>query len=82
MFDPEDVRETTELSEVQRKADKALVKLDLWLESRVPTQDYEEASTLCQLMKEHALTEASSAGERAEIMEHWPWDDMDEGKYR
>jgi hypothetical protein len=70
--DAENVRETTELNEVQRKADKAVVKLDLWLESRVPTQDYEEALTLCQQMKEQALTEATSAGERAEIMGHWP----------
>jgi hypothetical protein len=84
VFDAEDVCETTELNEVQRKADKALVKLYLWLKGRVSTQDYEEALALCdwQQMKEQASTEATSAGERAEIMGHWPWDDMDEGKYK
>lgn len=32
-------------------------------------------------MKEEALTEATAEEERAEIMVHWPQDDMDEGKY-
>ena len=55
-----------------------------WLlgpEGWVPTQHYEEAVALCKQMKEEALTEARSEGEHAEIMTHWPWDDMDEGKY-
>jgi len=47
----------------------------------VPTQHYEEAVALCNQTKEEALTEATSEEERAEIMAHWPWDDMDEGKY-
>ncbi|KAJ7221939.1 kinase-like domain-containing protein [Mycena rebaudengoi] len=85
VFDAEDVRATTELNEVQRKADKAFAVwqdiLDLGPEGWVPTQDYKEAVALCKRMKEEALTEATSEEERAEIMAHWPWDDMDEGKY-
>ncbi|KIY45791.1 hypothetical protein FISHEDRAFT_66846 [Fistulina hepatica ATCC 64428] len=85
VFDAEDARETTELNEVQRKADKAFEvwqdMLGLGPEGWVPTQDYKEAVALCKQMKEEALTEATSEAERAEIMVHWPWDDMDEGKY-
>jgi len=76
VFDAEDARETTELNEVQRKADKAFEvwqnMLGLGPEGWVPTQDYEEAVALCKQMKEEAL---------AEILAHWPWDAMDEGKY-
>jgi hypothetical protein len=85
VFDAEDVRETTKLNEEQRKADKAFEvwqnMLGLGPEGWVPTQHYEEAVALCRQMKEEALTEATSEEERAEIMAHWPWDDMDEGKY-
>ena len=85
VFDAEDVRETTKLNEVQRKADKAFEvwqnMLGLGPEGWVPTQHYEEAVALCKQTKEEALTEATSEEERAEIMAHWPWDDMDEGKY-
>ncbi|KAH9984925.1 hypothetical protein BJV77DRAFT_1062084 [Russula vinacea] len=85
VFDAEDVRETTELNEVQRKADKAFEvwqnMLGLGPEGWVPTQDYKETVALCKQMKEEALTEATSEEERAEIMVHWPWDDMYEGKY-
>ena len=85
VFDAEDVRETTELNEVQRRADEALEAwqnmLGLGPEGWVPTQHYEEAVALSKQMKEEALVEARSAEERAEIMGHWPWDDMDEGKY-
>jgi len=86
VFDAEDARETTELNEVQRKADKAFEvwqnMLGLGPEGWVPTQDYKAAVALCKQMKEAALTEATSEEERAEIMVHWPWDDMDEGKYQ
>ena len=85
VFDAEDARETMELNEVQKKADKAVevwrVMLGLGPEGWVPTQDYEEAIALCKQMKEESLTEATTEEERAEIMVHRPWDDMDEGKY-
>ena len=84
VFDAEDERQTMELNEVQRKADKTFEIwqniLGLGPEGWVPTQDYEEAVALCKQMKEEALMEATSEEERAE-MAHWPWDDMDEGKY-
>ena len=47
----------------------------------MPTQEDEEAMALCKQMKEGVLTEATTEEERAEITVHWPWDDMDEGKY-
>ena len=55
--------------------------LGLGPEGWVPTQDYKEAMARCKRMKEEALTGATSEEDRAEIMEHWPWDNMDEGKY-
>ncbi|KAF9802125.1 hypothetical protein IEO21_09973 [Rhodonia placenta] len=49
----------------------------LGLDGWVPAQ---EAVALCTQAKEKALAEATSEEERAEIMAHWPWDDMGEGK--
>ena len=85
VFDAEDVRETMKLNEKQRKADNAFEvwqnMLGLGPEGWVPSQHYEEAVALCKHTKEEALTGAASEEDRAEIMAHWPWDDMDEGKY-
>lgn len=85
VFNAEDARETLELNEVQGKADKAFGMwqnmLGLGPEGWVPTQDYKAAVALCKQVKEAALAEATSEEERAEIMGHWPWDDMDEEKY-
>jgi hypothetical protein len=86
VFDAEDTRETAELNEAQGKADKAF---EVWQdmlglvgpEGWVPTQDYEATVALCKQIKEAVLTEVTSEEDRAEIMAHWPWDDMDEGKY-
>jgi len=50
-------------------------------EGWVPIQDYKAAVILCKQMKVIALIEATSEEEQVEIMVHWPWDDMDEGKY-
>jgi hypothetical protein len=50
-------------------------------EGWVPASDYESAVALCKEAKEEGLMEALSEEERAEILGHWPWDDMDEGKY-
>jgi Phosphotransferase enzyme family len=85
MFDAEDVRETMKLDELQRGADEALEVcqnvIGLMPEGWVPTQHYEEAMANSKQMKADALAAATSAEERAEILEHWPWDDMDEEKY-
>ncbi|KAF9819586.1 hypothetical protein IEO21_02050 [Rhodonia placenta] len=85
IFDADDVRETRKLNELQEKTDRAF---EVWQnifglgpDGWVPTQHYEEAVALCKQAKEEAVTEATSQEERAEIMAHWPWDDMDEGKY-
>ena len=53
--------------------------LGLGPEGWVPTQHY-EAVALCKHAKE-GLIGVTSEEERAEIMAHWPWDNMDEGKY-
>ncbi|KAF9804662.1 hypothetical protein IEO21_09299 [Rhodonia placenta] len=84
VFDAEDKRGTRKLNELQEKSDGAFevwqnifgLQPDGW----VPAQDYEEAVALCTQAKEEALAEATSEEERAEIMAHWPWDDMGEGK--
>ncbi|KAI5120426.1 hypothetical protein M0805_006925 [Coniferiporia weirii] len=85
VFDAEDVRETMKLNEKQEEADKSFEiwqdKLGLGPEGWVPAQYYEEAMALCKRTKEAALMAAESEEERAEIMTHWLWDDMDEEKY-
>lgn len=85
MFDVEDVRETMKLDEVQRGTDEALEAcrnvIGLGSEGWVPTQHYEGAMELSKQMKVDALAATTSAEEHAEILGHWPWDDMDEEKY-
>lgn len=49
-------------------------------EGWVLTEDYEDAVAFFEKKKEEALAGTKSAEERAEIMGHWPWDDMDEEK--
>ncbi|EEB90664.1 hypothetical protein MPER_11098, partial [Moniliophthora perniciosa FA553] len=84
-FDAEDVRETRKLNEVQEEADRLFEMVrnmvGLGEDSWVSAGDYEDAVAFFKKMKEKALAEASSAEERTEIMDHWPWDDMDEEKY-
>ncbi|EIW76253.1 hypothetical protein CONPUDRAFT_139669 [Coniophora puteana RWD-64-598 SS2] len=84
-LDAEDVRETRKLNEVQARADRIF---EIWQnmvglgeEGWVPTEDYEDAVTFFKERKEEGLARAKSAEERAEIIGHWPWDDMDEEKY-
>jgi hypothetical protein len=85
VFDTEDVRETMKLNDVQREADRVFelcqILLGVGPEGWAPTQRYEEAVALCKQLKEDGLTEATSREERVETMDHWPWDDMDKGKY-
>ncbi|KAG6328179.1 hypothetical protein ID866_10910 [Astraeus odoratus] len=85
-FDADDVRETMELEKVQAYADKGFNvlqgMLELGPEGWVPTTDrYEKAVALSKQMKEEGLADAISESEKVEIMEHWPWDDMDEEAY-
>ena len=85
VFDAEDVRETMELDEVQRRADETLEAcrniIRFWPEGWVPTECYEETMARSKKAKEDTLAEARSDEERAEIATHWPFDDMDEEKY-
>lgn len=59
VFDAEDVRETTKLDEVQRKADRVFElcqnMLGVGPEGWVPSQDYSEAVARCKQMKEEGL---------------------------
>ena len=86
-FDPEDLRKTKELDDsTERAMDRDFRGMSQNMigcgqEGWVPAERYEEAMALCKQMKEAALTEATSEEERAQIVEHWPWDDMDEKKY-
>lgn len=84
-FDTEDVRETRKLNEEQAETDRLFEILQnmvgLGEEGWVPTEDYEDAVAFFKGRKEAALAGANSAEERAEIMGHWPWDNMDEEKY-
>jgi hypothetical protein len=50
--------------------------LDGW----VPAEIYEQAVEFCKLVKELALQQDLTQ-ERAHVIAHWPWDDMDEEKY-
>ena len=84
-FDAQDVRETMKLDGVQREADKVAEALHDVIgfgpEGWVPTKYYEEAMARCKQLKERALAATETAEERAEIVTHWPFDDMDEEKY-
>lgn len=50
-------------------------------EGWVPVEQYEETMARSKELKEGALAQAMPEEERAEIMEHWPLDDMDEEEY-
>ncbi|KAK0492528.1 hypothetical protein EDD18DRAFT_1410353 [Armillaria luteobubalina] len=80
VFDAEDVRETMKLDEVLREADATLEACQNIIghgpEGWVSTQHYEEAMARGKQMKA-----ATSAEEQAEIVGHWPWDDMNEDDY-
>ncbi|PPQ65328.1 hypothetical protein CVT26_000043 [Gymnopilus dilepis] len=85
VFDSDDVRETMDVNEVQAQMDSTF---ELWQdmvgagpEGWVHTEHYEAAVARCKQVKEDVLAKCTSDEERAEILEHWPWDDMDEGDY-
>lgn len=50
-------------------------------EGWVPVERYEEAMARCRALKADSLIETSSEDERAEVLAHWPFDDMDEQDY-
>ena len=85
VFDSEDARETNRLDTEQREAMENLEMVqrivgcgeDGW----VPDENYEEAMKISKYIKEYSLAAADSEKERAEIAEHWIFDDMDEKDY-
>jgi hypothetical protein len=85
VFDAEDVRETMKLDEVPRGADETLEACQNMIsfgpEGWVPTEYYEESMTHSKQLKEDALAVDMSAEKWAEIIAHWPLDDMDEENY-
>ena len=86
VFDAEDVRQTMELNKEQEEAETAMEEcrgiIGHGPQGWVPTEHYEEAMARSKQIKADTLAEATSEEERANMMEHWPWDDMDEEKYR
>jgi hypothetical protein len=85
VFDAEDVRETMKLDKVLTEMGEAIEMCRKYLgfgeDGWVPAGHYEEAMALCKKMKETALAQELSEKERAEVVEHWPFDDMDEEQY-
>ena len=84
-FDPEDVRETMELNAEQIKADECLEAcrevIQFGPEGWVPAERYEEALACIKKLKEDGLASVESEEERAQVLAHWPFDDMDEEDY-
>ena len=85
VFDTKDVRETVKLNAEQREADESLEACQNLVgfgpEGWVPAKHYEEAMARSKQLKEGALAMAKSEEEWAQIMTHWPLDDMDEKEY-
>ena len=85
VFDDKGVCETMELDAKQSGADKILEAcqniVGCGVAGWVPAENYEEAMGRSKKLKEEALEAAESESERAEIMAHWIFDDMDETKY-
>ncbi|KAK7685388.1 hypothetical protein QCA50_011251 [Cerrena zonata] len=84
-FDAEEIRETRKLNKVQEEADMLFETIrnmiGLGEEGWVSTENYEDVVAFFKARKEEGLADAESEEERVEIMNNWPWDDMDEEKY-
>ncbi|KDR81233.1 hypothetical protein GALMADRAFT_60691 [Galerina marginata CBS 339.88] len=85
MFDPDDVRKTMELDAELAEADRDLGAfrniIGVGPEGWMPMEQYEEVMARCEEMKEHGLAALEDEAERALVVAHWPFDDMDEGDY-
>ena len=84
-FDPEDAHKTMKLDAEQREADEYLEAFQNMIgfgaEGWVPAERYEEAMALSKEMKVAGLAAAESEEERAQVLAHWPLDDIDEEEY-
>ncbi|KAH6888910.1 kinase-like domain-containing protein [Coprinopsis sp. MPI-PUGE-AT-0042] len=85
-FDDEELRET---KIVREEIEKASLGFE-WFQNMagvvgengwVLSEDYDLAKAFLMDAKEGAMKGALSEAERQEIMEEWPWDDMDEEGY-
>ena len=85
VFETDDVRETKRLDAEQRRAMRNLEFCQMMVgcaeEGWVPVEDYWAATSRNKYVKEKTLALADSEEERAEITEHWVFDDMDEEEY-
>lgn len=86
VFDANDVRTTKELDESQKEADANLIAcrnlMCIAEDGRIPSENYGEALSQSKHIKGAAMATVTSEEERAEILEHWPFDDMDEEPYK
>ncbi|KAL1664444.1 kinase-like domain-containing protein [Schizophyllum commune] len=85
-FDEEDLRKTEVLEKELGEACQGFELFQSFAgigeEGWVPSDDqYEFATDLIKRFKEDALAGCQSEEERNEVMNHWPWDDMDEEEY-
>jgi len=70
-----------ELSQAERVFEGWQAMTDIGQDGWVQPGDYRYAVAFLKKRKKEALAGAESAEEREEIMNHWPWDDIDEEKY-
>lgn len=84
-FDAQDLREMAVLNEELSQANRGFEFIQsscgVGEEGWVASEDYEFAMAFLKDMKERAVRGAESVKEREEIVDHWPWEDMDEEKY-
>ncbi|KAF7290352.1 APH domain-containing protein [Mycena chlorophos] len=84
-FDTKDLDEMAELdkemSETTRGFELLQAMRGIGEEGWVPVKDYEDTVAFLKQFKEESLAGAESVEEREEIMDQWPWNDMDEEMY-
>lgn len=86
VFDSDDIRKTKELGVELKQADKLRDEMrdaiGVGPADWVPTALYESAVTINQTFREEVLAGTETSEERAEIENHWPFDDRGEDGYR
>nr|GAT46297.1 predicted protein [Mycena chlorophos] len=84
-FGTKDLNEMAELdkemSETTRGFELLQAMRGIGEEGWVPVEDYEDTVAFLKQFKEESLAGAESVEEREEIMDQWPWEDMDEEMY-
>lgn len=78
-FDAKDSHEMMVLREAMIEADGRF-RVMLGEDGSVLPENYDHAMAFMKDNKEEVLAEAKSVEEWENIMNHWPWDDMDEGR--